>query len=109
MTQATMQTTTVRPQEREHLEEARRAAAEAVDGFPDAVATPLVTAVKAILQAREELARRLRERPDDAGLSAVLKQVNLGVTLLVGMQYPQGSVKKPPLEQARELLGELLG
>ncbi len=66
----------------------------------------------------ERLAVRLRDclidryrRADEAGKAHMhpgLKQANVAVSLLVGVEYPGAGVQEQPLQQAREVLRGML-
>lgn len=83
-----------------------RAAADALDAaladLPRDAATKLSPAERALARVRDALIARRRAR--HFGTGPALEQVNLCLSLVVGMEYPQGGVKKPPLEQARKLI-----
>jgi menaquinol-cytochrome c reductase iron-sulfur subunit len=87
------------------IEAAKRALDATLSDFPRDAASKLSPAEQALARVRDALIAR--RRAGHATTGPILDRVNLCLTLVVGMEYPQGGVKKPPLEQAREILGRL--
>jgi hypothetical protein len=59
---------------------------------------------------RDALIDHLRRAESDSergAVRAVLEQVNVSISLIMGVAYPQGDPKKEPLEQARGILKRL--
>ncbi len=68
-------------------------------------------AERAVVQMRDHLIDRLRRDGTAAeapGWRATLKQVNTALSLIVGVEYPSVGERHKPLEQARDLLKDLL-
>jgi hypothetical protein len=96
---------------REWLEAAQSAVQQALDSFPQEVKQSLQAAELPLVKSRDSLITCLRSMPFDErrdAISKALERVNVCLSLVLGMEYPQGSRKRPPLEQARELIQELL-
>jgi menaquinol-cytochrome c reductase iron-sulfur subunit len=94
------------------LREAVRSLDEALADFPKEAASKLSPAEAALARVRDALIARHRVADDPATASAVrgaLDRANLCLSLVLGVEYPQGSAKKQPLEQARGVINELAG
>ena len=88
-----------------------RALDDALEPFPKEATQLLQAAEIGVVRVRDDLIERSRhsEWPEErTSARRDLVQANICVSLSVGMEYPQGSVKKKPLAQARQLLEELL-
>jgi hypothetical protein len=65
---------------------------------------------RAVVAVRDHLIQRLRQTPrtPDPALRRALDQVNVALSLVVGIEYPVGSVQRDLIEQARATLTALL-
>jgi menaquinol-cytochrome c reductase iron-sulfur subunit len=90
--------------DREHMATNLREAGAAIDAaladFPKDVNSKLDPAERALTRLRDALIVRLRAGQK---VVATLEKTNVCLSLVMGMEYPQGGAKKPPLEQARAL------
>jgi hypothetical protein len=81
-------------------------------GEPPSVLTQDVdVAERAIAEARDELIRDLRQpslRADTSGRRRNLNELNVALSLVVGVEYPAAGIQRKLLEQARDVLRNLL-
>ena len=87
---------------------------EAIDLLDDALAKPATElktevddAERVVAALRDELIDRLRAAPD-AEVRKRLDQVNVVVSLVVGLEYPVGAIERPKLRQASDVLKQTL-
>lgn len=92
------------------LREALQALEETLAQFARNSSTILQRAEAAVAQVRDELIDHLRRAEaveEREAVRAVLDRVNVSISLIMGVAYPQGEPKSEPLEQAREILKHL--
>lgn len=90
------------------LAAARAAVDAALADFPKELPGRLSPAEAGLARVRDGLIARRRAAPWDGPLRELLDRANLCLSLVLGVEYPQGSAKEPPLEQARGLIDRLL-
>ncbi|MGE0541828.1 MAG: hypothetical protein AB7R89_16780 [Dehalococcoidia bacterium] len=78
---------------------------------PDVVVTEVEPAQRAIAQVRDQLIARQRQEgdaPNTPRLRSALDQINVALSLVIGVEYPAVGVRRASLEQARRILAELI-
>jgi hypothetical protein len=63
---------------------------------------------RAVVMLRNSLIARRRESPSEQ-VEARLEQVNVALSLIVGLEYPIGGLQRPMLEQAQSVLQAVRG
>jgi hypothetical protein len=69
-------------------------------------------AERAVARLRDHLIDQLRQAPSGPAAPhrrAALEQVNAGLSLIAGAEYPVAGIQRKLLEQARDVLKQLLG
>ena len=92
---------------------ARRAVAlleDALSKPPETLRAEVDEVERAVVAVRDHLIQRLRQTPrtPDPALRRALDQVNVALSLVVGIEYPVGSVQRDLIEQARATLTALV-
>lgn len=87
---------------------ARAVIGETLRHFPQHMAARLSPAEVALARVRNSLIARKRLHPADTRVSHLMERMNLCLTLVLGMEYPQGSAKREPLEHAQNILTGVL-
>jgi hypothetical protein len=97
--------------DRDILVACARRAIEAIDRAIPEPASELKqdvdVAERAIAELRDCLIRHLRRVPDGADSERrrrILDQVNVALSLVIGVEYPSGGIQRQQLEQARDVL-----
>ncbi|HEV7666061.1 MAG TPA: hypothetical protein VGQ62_21190 [Chloroflexota bacterium] len=95
-------------------DELTRAALELLDGAlnrpPLELKAEVDDAERAVVALRDNLIDRCRQtenRPDSA-LRQALDQVNVALSLVVGIEYPVGGLQRALIQQARQVLAALV-
>jgi tagatose-1,6-bisphosphate aldolase non-catalytic subunit AgaZ/GatZ len=88
--------------------EALRVLDAAMDKPPTELNAEADTAEREIAALRDLLIERTRQRTLAAS-SAALEQVNVALSLVVGLEYPVGGIQRELLDQARTVLRGVLG
>lgn len=83
---------------------------DALSKPPEALRAEVDEVERAVVAVRDHLIQRLRQTPrtPDPALRHALDQVNVALSLVVGIEYPVGSVQRDLIEQARATLAALL-
>jgi hypothetical protein len=81
--------------------EAIRLLQDAIDKPPPELKGEVDEAERAIVAVRDSLIERLRAGEQ---VRQALDRVNVALSLVVGVEYPQGGLARPMLEQARDEL-----
>jgi hypothetical protein len=84
-------------------ETAMRLLQDALRKPPTELKSEVDDAERAVVALRDELIERLRQAPTDA-VRAALEQVNVSLSLIVGLEYPLGGLQRQMLDQARTAL-----
>jgi hypothetical protein len=92
---------------------ARRAVAlleDALSKPPEALRAEVDEVERAVVALRDHLIARLRQTPQtpDPALRHALDQVNVALSLVVGLEYPVGGMQRDLIDQARATLTALL-
>lgn len=83
--------------------EAVRLLAAAVDTSPAELKAEVDEAERAIVALRDALIDALRKAPGDEA-RAPLKQINIALSLVVGLEYPMGGLQRTMLKEALTVL-----
>jgi hypothetical protein len=84
-------------------DDALRLLQDALQKPPTELKAELDDAERAVVALRDLLIDRLRQAPTDA-VRAALDQVNVCLSLVVGLEYPMGGLQRQMLDQARAAL-----
>ena len=76
---------------------------DALDKPPTELKAEVDAAERAVVALRDALIDRLRQSPTES-VRAALDQVNVCLSLVVGLEYPLGGLQRQMLEQARTAL-----
>ena len=84
-------------------DEAVRLLDDALGKPPAELKAEVDVAERAVVALRDALIAQRRESPSEA-VQARLDQVNVALSLVVGLEYPMGGLQRTMLEQARSVL-----
>jgi hypothetical protein len=85
-------------------DEAIRLLDDALGKPPAELKAEVDVAERGVVLLRDSLIGQRRESPDDQQVQARLDQVNVALSLIVGLEYPMGGILRRTLEQARSVL-----